>query len=101
MNQLDALLVSGMEPNGHRGLWFYDPTSILPEGEVEAGDVVHFTKFFSEVIAIGVVTERVDPDAFPKLCSRVNSRGFRWRPDDAARESLLTITRGQAEALAR
>jgi hypothetical protein len=92
MNQLDAILVPGTGENGHRGLWFYDPTSVDPAGEIRAGDTVYFTKFFSEVVALGTVTEVVDPEAFPKLCSRINSRGFRWTPDDRAREELISWT---------
>lgn len=78
MNQLDAALVKGSNGNcaGHRGLWFYDPSNY--DAEIRTGDIVVFRRF-DEVVAVGKVTQLCLPGEVPKVCSRINSRGFRWR----------------------
>lgn len=73
-----ALLPSDKCGIGHRGIWFYDPTV---QTEVNTGDEVRFIRYMDreEVMAFGIVTEVLDPRQFPKFCSALNSKGFRWR----------------------
>lgn len=71
-----ALLTSGNDADAHRGIWFHDPSVItIP---MVVGDRVEF-ECCGTVIQVGVITEvDIIPDRFPKFCSGVNSKGFRW-----------------------
>lgn len=63
-------------PDGHRGIWFYDPTLY---GDIVVGDVVVF-KSSGMFLAQGVVTGVVKFEDYPKYCSAINSKGFSWEP---------------------
>jgi hypothetical protein len=79
MIERGPLLVEGNDADAHRGVWFYE-TAALQE-PIQVGDIVEFTLGCSrEIVQRGTVTEaRLDPRDFPKFCSRVNDRGFRWK----------------------
>lgn len=65
--------------DGHRGVWFYEPAAQTGRREIAPGDYVRFVTPYGEDLAVGFVTGRADPDAYPKWCSRVNHSGFTWR----------------------
>ena len=85
----DALLLPPGCGEGHRGIWFYDPTVY---GEIKTGDRVIFHSGGEEV-AKGVVTadEQMPsgdmPEDFRKYCSRVNGKVFFWS-DEPSRGAL-------------
>jgi hypothetical protein len=71
----DALLKDPLLcPDGHRGIWYYDPKVF---GSVRIGEVVDFF-CCGALLASGEVTEILQPHA--KFCSRLNDKAFRWRP---------------------
>jgi hypothetical protein len=90
-HQLDAALIRGSDNSvsGHRGLWYYDPTNYREEFRV--GDLVHFTRF-CETLAVGQITSLCRSEEMPKVCSRINSRGFRWRDLNADELSEFNAT---------
>ena len=78
MIERGPLLVEGNDADAHRGVWFYDSTQ---HPSIKVGDTVEFTLGCSkEKVQEGCVTEaNLDPKDFPKFCSRVNDKGFRWK----------------------
>lgn len=74
----DALLIEGEEADRHRGVWFYDPVQYP---EMVAGDIVwFFVSNEQKILIAGSITEvGLLPADFPKFCSGLNSRGFRWK----------------------
>ncbi len=77
VNRGDIDALTCREPVGHRGLWWYDG-STLPSGvEVKVGDVVVWAVYREEVVEVGQVTELTGP-AESGWCSRINDRGIRW-----------------------
>lgn len=75
---LDSLLLSAPAcEQGHKGLWFYS-TEGTNGVEVEVGDVVEFMHNVTDVVAVGLATELVRAEDYPKFCSRVNDKGFKW-----------------------
>jgi hypothetical protein len=78
----------GNEPDAHKGIWFYDPVVF---GDIEVGDMIEFESAL-EVIDFGTVIEvGLNPVDYPKFCSRLNSRGFRWKSnlDDIPKAKLI------------
>lgn len=82
MSARDALLLPRGMADGHRGVWFYDPT-VLKEGPIDVGDTVVFVSGGSEIAKVVVVKEgrgnvELPEGDFVKYCSRINGKVFAW-----------------------